>query len=138
MKELVTYLTFDGNAREAMTFYAAALGGELHVMMAGDSGQSSGDEADRVMHAKLGFKGGSIMASDTFKRMPMAYEPGNNFALSLDCDSAEEQQRLFDALVAGGTVTMPLGDTFWGARFGMLKDKFGIAWMFNFDKGQSA
>ena len=70
--------------------------------------------------------------------MPMPYQPGNNFSLSLDCESAEEQDKLFNALGAGGSITMPLGDTFWGARFGMLLDKFGVAWMFNYDKGHSA
>ena len=56
---------------------------------------------------------------------------GTNVHLNIDCESVEEIDRLFGALSAGGTVTMPLQDTFWGARFGLLNDKFGVQWMFN-------
>jgi PhnB protein len=58
---------------------------------------------------------------------------GNKFSIALTCESVEDQDRLFAALGKGGTATMPLHDTFWGARFGMLLDEFGIQWMFNFD-----
>lgn len=138
MKELVTYLTFDGNCREAMTFYAEALGGALQLMTPGDMG-NHGPEADRIMHSNIkwgGPQGGraTLMASDTMNATPFTLYRGNNFAISIDCDSAEEEDRYFKALGVGGKVTMELQDTFWGARFGMLTDKFGIAWMFNFEK----
>ena len=131
MKELVCYLMFDGECRAAMTFYAAALGGELHVFTYGESQQGGPEMADRVMHAKISAGGATLMASDVMQSMPL--HTGNNFSLSIDCESAGEQDRLFAALGEGGTVTMALQETFWGARFGMLKDRFGIGWMLNFD-----
>ena len=78
------------------------------------------------------------MASDSLSGTAFNFYRGNNFAISLDCNTIAEQQRFFDALGAGGTVTMALQDTFWGARFGMITDKFGIAWMFNYDKPKDA
>ena len=78
------------------------------------------------------------MASDRMTGTPWSFERGNNFALSIECSSAEEQETLFARLAEGGSVTMPLSDTFWGARFGILLDQFGIAWMFNFDKASHA
>jgi PhnB protein len=131
MKELVTYLTFDGKARQAMEFYSRGLGGDLHIMTFGESGQCPGGSEDKVMHAKLSGPGWTLMASDTMPEMP--YTAGNNFSIALTCESAEDQDRLFATLGEGGTATMPLQDTFWGARFGMLQDQFGIHWMFNFD-----
>lgn len=137
MKEIVTYLMFDGTCRDAMTFYAAALGGELHMMTVGECGQPESPEATRIMHAKLALAAGSLMASDTMAARPFALKPGNNFSVSLDLNSAAEQQEIFGKLSDDGHITMPLQDTFWGARFGMLTDKFGINWMFNYDKPQA-
>ena len=133
LKDLTTYLTFDGNCLEAMTFYAEVLGGKLDVMKVGDRNPKSPD-ADRIMHAHLAFPSGRLMASDMMSGTPWTFTAGNNFALSIECQSAEEQDELFARLAAGGSVTMQVGDMFWGARFGMLKDKFGVAWMFNFNK----
>jgi PhnB protein len=84
------------------------------------------------MHARL-TKGSTpiLMASDSPPHMP--YRPGNNFSVSISCESAEEIDRLFTAFQEGGKVTMPLGDMFWGARFGMIEDRFGIRWMFNYE-----
>ncbi len=132
MKQINVYLTFDGNCREAMTFYAEALGGELSLMKFKDMPQCPAGASDRIMHARLSKGGAVLMASDT---MPgTQFQPGNNFSISVDAESASEVDTLVRALSADGTITMPAQDMFWGAYFGMLTDKFGLQWMFNFDK----
>lgn len=135
MKALVTYLLFNGNCGQAMRHYQAVLGGDLHQMTYGEANQGSPETADRVMHAKLTAGVATLMASDAPPDRPV--QGGDNFSLSLDCASADEQDRLFAALGEGGEVTMPLQDTFWGARFGMFRDRFGVGWMLNYDKAQS-
>jgi PhnB protein len=132
MKEIVTYLTFNGNCREAMNFYTDALDAELNIM---DGDRAPGvppEFAERVLHARLHKGSCTLMASDSMLAKPATV--GNNFSVSIDCESEKEQDQLFAALGEGGTVTMPLQQTFWGARFGMLTDKFGVNWMFNFDQ----
>lgn len=131
MRGMQTYLTFDGKAREAMTFYQKALGGELNVQTFREAKMDApkGSE-DRVIHANIMLKGHAIlMASDTLPGMP--YTQGNNFSISVECESIAEEERLFAALGNGGRVTMPLQDTFWNSHFGMLTDRYGINWMFN-------
>ena len=86
---------------------------------------------DRVLHARLTKGSVVLMASDSQPGMPVTV--GNNVWLSVDCESEGEQDRMFSALSEGGQVVMPLDKTFWGARFGMLKDKFGLGWMFNLE-----
>lgn len=136
MKELNTYLTFDGNCREAMTFYEKCFGAELQVMSFADAppGQveCAKEAKDRVMHARLTKGPAVLMASDTMPGMP--FQQGNNFSITINCESAQEIERLFAAFGEKGKVKMPLQDTFWGAHFGMLTDQFGINWMFNFEK----
>lgn len=136
MKQTVPFLHFDGNCREAMEFYKQSLGAELFLLpyssAPGDQTWVTPESRDRVMHSTL--KCGSdtplLMASDT---MPgHDFNPGNSFAVCIECDSAGEIEAFFTALSAGGEVTMPLQDTFWNARFGMLTDKFGIRWMLNY------
>ena len=134
MKAIVTYLNFDGNCREAMKFYQRCLGGELSIMPFSEApGDFPKEAKDRVMHARVTKDGTALlMASDT---MPGSnFVQGTNFSISIDCQSAEETDRLFNAFSENGKITMPLQDAFWGARFGMLRDKFGINWMFNFEK----
>ena len=135
MKSLNVYLTFDGNAKEAMTFYQQALGGELHVMpfSMGQGVPIPPGSENRTMHATLANGKMTLMASDSLPDHP--HQRGvNNYTLNIDCDDPAEQDKLWSALSAGGKVNMPLQDTFWGARFGMLVDKFGIAWMLNCEK----
>ncbi|PYR96585.1 MAG: VOC family protein [Acidobacteria bacterium] len=134
MKAIVTYLNFDGNCREAMKFYQRCLGGELSIMPFSEApGDFPKEAKDRVMHARVTKEGTALlMASDT---MPGSnFVQGTNFSISIDCQSAEETDRLFNAFSEKGKITMPLQDAFWGARFGMLRDQFGINWMFNFEK----
>jgi len=134
MKAIVTYLNFNGNCREAMKFYQRCLGGELSIMPFSEApGDFPKEAKDRVMHARVTKDGTTLlMASDT---MPGSnFVQGTNFSISIDCQSAEETDRLFNAFSKNGKITMPLQDAFWGARFGILRDQFGINWMFNFEK----
>ena len=133
MKDLTTYLTFDGNCREAMQFYAKCLGGELQLVPFSDvPGDVPKQAKDRIMHARLARGNAVVMASDTMPGMP--FQQGNNFSVAIGCESQQEIEKLFATLGEKGKVTMPLQETFWAARFGMLTDRFGIQWMFNLDK----
>lgn len=132
MKELATYLTFDGNAREAMTFYAECLGAELNLVPFSQAPFDCPAEAkDRILHARLSKGPIVLMASDAMPGMP--FQQGNNFSVSIAPESLDETEQLFAALSRNGKVTMPLADAFWGARFGMLTDRFGVNWMINFE-----
>lgn len=137
MKEITTYLNFDGKCREAMEFYKECLGAELHMMPFSEvPGDSPKEAKDRIMHARLTKGSAVLMASDIMPGMP--FQPGTNFSVAIQCESVQEIERYFSALGKKGNVTMPLQDTFWGARFGMLKDQFGIHWMFNFEHPKPA
>ncbi|MBS1712784.1 MAG: VOC family protein [Armatimonadetes bacterium] len=130
----VPYIHFSDNCAEAMEFYKSCLGGDLEVMKVGSSpmaGQMPGKE-DYVMHSQLIGDGWSVMASDWCA--PSEYKPGNNWTIMLELTDEAEQTAVYERLSAGGTQTMPLSDAFWGSRFGMLKDKFGIDWMLNCPK----
>jgi PhnB protein len=133
MGQLHIYLNFPGNCREAMTFYQQCLGGELNLIT--HEGSPMADqlpEAARksILHANLVNGPLTLLASDGMGEVTN----GNSVNLSLDCVSEAEIDELFPKLAAGGQVTMPLGDQFWGAKFGMLTDKFGIHWLLNYDR----
>jgi PhnB protein len=135
MQQANIYLNFDGNCREAMTFYGQCLQAEpgftpFSAGPPGMLGKAAETASDRILHAELSKGPVVLMASDTLPGMP--FIQGNNFAISISCDSEAELQRLFAALGEGGSVTMPLHDAFWGGRFGMLTDRFGIGWMLSF------
>jgi PhnB protein len=130
MKSFQPYLNFDGNTREAMTFYQKCLGGNLAIQTFGDVGAPGppGSE-NRVMHARLDNGPAMLMASDTMPGHP--FSQGSNVHINVDCDNVDEIERIFAAMSDGANVVMPLVDQFWGARFGMLIDKFGMHWMYN-------
>lgn len=133
MKDFTTYLIFNGNCREAMTFYKDCLAAELTMFPFSQAPDPMPAEAkDRIMHAHLAKGKASIMASDNMPGMP--FMAGNNFSISIDCDTAEEIDKLFNALGENGVVKMPLQKTFYAARFGMLTDQFGVNWMFNLNQ----
>ena len=91
-------------------------------------------EGDKVLHVSLSLPNGAIlMGSDVPESYADKMTYGNNISISINCESRAETEKLFNDLSEGGTVTMPLGDTFWGAYFGMFTDKFGINWMVNYD-----
>jgi PhnB protein len=136
MKALQPYLFFNGNCREAMEFYANALGGKLNMMPYSQAPQPPAEDADRIMHANIVTSGGStLMASDAPPGHPVP--EGKNFSLSIACDSREEQERIFGRLSEGGVVRQALQDTFWGAHFGMLQDRFGVTWMLSHHEQQA-
>jgi len=129
--QLNPYLSFKDNAREAMEFYHSVLGGKLDVNTF-EEFQASQDpsENNKVMHAMLTTDGGLVfMAADTPNGME--YKPGTNFSMSLSGDNETELRGFFDALSAGGAITIPLEKAPWGDTFGMFVDKFGINWMVN-------
>ena len=132
IKNVNPYLNFTGTAEKAIKLYESALGAKTeNVMRFGDAKgmDVAPEQKNRVMHAALIIGGGAIMLSDTMPNMPPP--EGNNVHVSLNCDDEADMKKQFEALAAGGKVTMPLQDTFWGAKFGMLTDAFGIHWMFN-------
>ena len=133
MEAIVPYLNFNGNAAEALAFYAKAFDGKvLFQQTFGDAPmESPADQKDKIMHAT--FQAGELtfMVSDSMPGQPVA--GGTNMSLSLNFKTVADIDKTFAALSDGATVTMPLQDTFWGAKFGMLTDKFGINWMFNHD-----
>jgi PhnB protein len=132
------YLTFSGNCREAMTFYKECLGGELNVQTIGDSPLSEKmppQMKDCILHATLTKDALLLMGSDMVDESGL--RKGNAVSLSLNCSSEEEIKTTYAKLSAGGKATHPLEDTFWGALFGDLTDKYGNHWLLNYDKKQS-
>ena len=129
--KLITYLTFAGNCEEALNFYKEALGAEIILVnRMGDSPMEVAENLkDKIMHARMQIGDNELYMSDTFD--PSSLNKGNNVSLSIQTDDTTQLEKLFTRLSAGGNVTMPLADAFWGARFGMFVDKFGINWMFN-------
>jgi PhnB protein len=129
----IAYLSFDGNCTEAMRFYESVLGGQLFVLTAGASpmaDQTPPELRDKVMHASLTLPGGgTLFAGDHWPGTP--YEGIKGVALTLNCDTVDEAQRIFERLSAGGTVTMPINEAFWAKAFGMLTDRFGCPWVVN-------
>ena len=133
MEAIVPYLNFNGNAAEALAFYAKAFDGKtLYQQSFGESPMESPDEyKDKVMHATFQAGDLTFMVSDGMPDQPVS--GGTNLSLSLSFKSVSGIDKTFAALSEGANITMPLQDTFWGAKFGMLTDKFGINWMFNHD-----
>lgn len=134
------YLMFDGNCKAAFDFYKTAFGKEFaDINFYGDippqEGKPSLTDAQKkmIMHVKLEIsKETFLYGSDIFPGTP-GFSQGDGFSISINTASREEAKNLFNKLSEGGNVSMPLEDTFWGAYFGMWKDKFGVDWMVNFD-----
>jgi PhnB protein len=130
------YISFSDNAREAMEFYKSVFGGNLTVNTFGEFGANDASIADKVMHSQLETdRGFTLMASDTPPEM--TFNPGNNIAVSLSGDDADELRGYWDKLSAGGSVAVPLEKQMWGDEFGMCVDKFGVPWMVNIGQGQA-
>jgi PhnB protein len=132
MIKLNPYLNFNGTADKAIQLYQRALGAKLETIMRfGDVKDMPvvPETKDRVMHAMLQIDEGILMISDCPPGEPV--QPGNNVTVTLHFDDVGDMAKKFDAMAVGGTVQQPLQDMFWGARFGMLTDAYGIPWMFN-------
>lgn len=127
---IVTYLHFPGGqAEEALNFYKEATGGEILMLSRmGDGPMEIPDNIkDKIMHARLKIGDTTIFLSDTFDEMKIS--KGNNMALALEVESVDKVDELYAKLSQDGQGTMPPNDAFWGSRFSMLTDKFGINWM---------
>jgi PhnB protein len=124
------YLTFDGNARDAMRFYKTVLGGTLTMNTFSDFGTKDPAIAKKIMHAQLETDSGfTLMASDLAPGME--HNPGNNITISLSGDDGDKLHGYWKKLSRGGEITMPLEKQMWGDEYGQCRDKFGIAWMVN-------
>ncbi|MDD9942631.1 MAG: VOC family protein [Myxococcales bacterium] len=123
------YLFFDGNCAEAVAFYAKALGAETRIMTFGDSPMATEENKDRVMHASINVGDATIFASDGMPGTPI--DSGMRAHISIGTDDVERGRRYFEALSAGGQVTMAYEKQFWGDTYGMLTDRFGVKWMVN-------
>ncbi len=137
MTQVNVYLTFNGNCREAMTFYKECLGGELSLQTIGESPlaeQMPPQMKQGILHSTLVNGGLIIMASDMAGEQGV--KRGNSVSLMLNCSSEEEIRTFYSNLSAGGKATHPLEETFWGALFGDLVDKFGNPWLLHYDKNQ--
>lgn len=140
MATVNVYLTFNGNCKEAFDFYKSVFGGDYpYVGTFGEMPPTEGKtmpeaDKDKIMHISLPISKETIlMGSDTGGEWAAHFNQGNNVSLSINTESRAEAEKMFNGLSAGGQVTMPLADTFWGAYFGMWTDKFGINWMVNYD-----
>lgn len=133
MDAIIPYLNFNGNAAEALKFYSGALGGEVvQSSTFGEANMAQDDSMkNKILHAV--FEAGDLkfMVSDCPPGVSVS--SGDQLSLSLNFGSVELLEKTFNALAEGGNTTMPVQDTFWGARFGMTKDKFGVHWMLNYD-----
>jgi PhnB protein len=132
--QAIPYFTFGGNAREALDYYKDIFEGEIiNLQTFGDADYPTPPEMnDRIMHAQLKKGNLLIMMSDSFSAHNLIV--GNNISLALELQSEEEIQKLYDQLSEKGSVLMELQDTFWGAKFAKVKDRFGITWDLNHQK----
>jgi PhnB protein len=129
------YISYGGDAREAMEFYERVFGGTLTLNTFSEFGQQ-GSHGDQIMHGMLETDSGfTLMGADT--PPGVEHNPGNNIAVSLSGDDAGELRGYWAELSADGTVTVPLEKQMWGDEFGMCIDRFGITWMVNIGQPQS-
>jgi PhnB protein len=130
------YLSFNGNAREAMEFYRSVFGGTLTINTFGDYGNPDPAMADKVMHAQLESDAGyTLMASDLMPDMP--FNRGDSITVSLSGEDGDRLRGCWEKLSDGGTVSMPLEKQMWGDEFGMCSDRYGVPWMVNIAQPQS-
>jgi PhnB protein len=127
------YLFYNGNCEAAFNYYAKVLGGTIDAMLPHEgtpaSQQVPAEWQKMIMHAKISLEGGGVlMGSDA---PPQHFNKPQGFSVSLQIKDPAEAERTFHALAEGGTVTLPIGQTFWARRFGMCVDQFGIPWMVN-------
>jgi PhnB protein len=126
------YLNFDGDCRTAFEFYARCLGGTIEAMLTHRGSpmeaQTPPEWLDKVMHARLIVDGTVLMGSDS---PPEYFQRPQGFQVTINLDDPAKADRVFAALAEGGEVRMPIQETFWAKRFGMLTDRFGIPWMVN-------
>ncbi len=134
--QLEPYLQFDGNCEEALAFYATVFGGEVTALNRFEGAPMEHElppgYGTKIMHANFRSPDLAFMASDGMPGTDRS--GGGRVSLSLGGRDVAEAERVFAALSAGGTVTMPMADTFWGAKFGMVTDRYGVNWMVNCER----
>jgi PhnB protein len=127
-----TYLNFNGNCEGAFKFYEQCLGGKIVAMMTHAESpmaeQTPAEWRDKILHVQLNVGDMVLMGSDA---PPEYFEKPQGFNVNLQFDDVTEAERIFSALSKDGMVKMPIQETFWAARFGMLVDRFGTPWMIN-------
>lgn len=132
--QLNQYLFLSGECEEAFKAYQRILGGEITLMLKHYGTPAAGhvppEWQDKIMHACLDLGGRKLMGSDA---PPGRAKPLGGFCVQVAAGSVAEVERIFAGLAEGGEVTMPLGQTFWSERFGMLTDRFGVPWMIDCD-----
>lgn len=133
--KLNAYLHFNGNCEEALSFYEKALGAKRVMLMrysdAPPDQQCGKEMSSKIMHGRITVGHDVIMASDA---PPDRFKEFGGFSMSINPDTVEEAERYYKALSEKATIYMPLAETFWAARFAMLKDQFGVPWMINCEK----
>ena len=129
------YLTFNGNCEEALRAYEKILSGKITAKMTyGESPmatQTPGEWRNKIMHARFAFGDNSLMASDA---PPNRFQKMQGMHVTLSLKDPAEAERIYEALAEGGTVGVPLAETFWAVKFGMLNDRFGTPWIINCEK----
>jgi PhnB protein len=129
------YLSFDGDARQAMEFYKDVFGGELSLSTFGEFGGPGAENADKIMHGMLKTtEGFTLMGADMSPGME--HSPGNTFAVSLSGEDESALRGYWDKLSSGGSVSVPLEKQMWGDVFGMCTDRFGIPWMVDISQSE--
>ena len=138
MKSVNPYLNFNGNTEEAFNFYKSVFGGDfLAVVRFKDFGQNPMNvpekDHEKIAHIALPLGGGAmLMATDTLESLGQKLIVGNNHYITLETDSPEEADQLFNGLSAGGRVEMPLQKTEWAEKYGICSDRFDIQWMVSY------
>lgn len=126
------YLTYNGQCKEAFKFYEQVLGGKITIMMTwGESAmaaEAGPDLQGKILHATFSFDDQMLQGGDT---MPARYQRPQGVSIALHLADVDRAHTIFDALAAGGLVQMPMQQTFWARRFGMVTDRFGIPWIIN-------
>jgi PhnB protein len=128
------YLIFDGNARDALEFYKDVFEGEIYELQTyGEADYPTPPEAeDKLIHGKFKKDNLFLMVSDNFPGQNVTF--GNHISLVLEFESEDEITKTYDRLAQKGTIVMELQDTFWGAKYGKIKDQFGFTWDLNYTK----
>ena len=141
MKNVNIYLNFEGSCEAAFGFYKDIFGAEYNTKMRySEMPYTEGvtlteNDRNKILHVSLPLtENFTVMGCDVVKGMGAPVVAGNNFSVMLNTENREDADRFFNALGEGGQIVMPMGDTFWGAYFGMITDKFGINWMVSFEK----
>lgn len=138
MANINTYLTFNGNCREAMQFYKECIGGELMLQPIGESPMSDKmptQMKNAILHATLTNGDLVLLASDMVS--PKGLIKGNNISLTLNCNTEASARELYEKLSEGGEKDHPLENTFWGALFGDLTDKYGNHWLIHYQQNNN-